>query len=61
LRVTDGRAALLPPLATATRDDGQHGSIDTAAAVFNDGQGNVDIAVPTVFVASYHLMPHPHA
>jgi hypothetical protein len=32
--------------------------IDTAAAVFNDAQGNVDIAVPTVFAASTHLMPH---
>ena len=32
--------------------------IDTAAAVFNDAQGNVDIAVPTVFAASYHLTPH---
>jgi hypothetical protein len=33
-------------------------AIDTAAAVFNDAQGNVDIAIPTVFVASYHMTPH---
>jgi hypothetical protein len=32
--------------------------IDTAAAVFNDAQGNIDIAVPTVFASSYHLTPH---
>lgn len=31
--------------------------VDTAAAVFNDAQGNVDIAVPTVFAASYRLTP----
>jgi hypothetical protein len=29
--------------------------IDTAAAIFNDGQGNLDIAVPTVFAANYQL------
>jgi hypothetical protein len=32
--------------------------IDTAAAVFNDGQGNIDIAVPTVFAANYQLTSH---
>lgn len=31
---------------------------DTAAAVFNDAQGNLDIAVPTIFVASYQLARH---
>jgi len=29
--------------------------VDTAAAAFNDGQGNVDIALPTVLAASYRL------
>jgi hypothetical protein len=33
-------------------------AIDTAAAVFNDAQGNADIAAPTVLAASYHLTPH---
>jgi len=33
-------------------------AIDTAAAVFNDAQGNVDIAIPTVFAASYQLTSH---
>lgn len=32
--------------------------VDTAAAVFNDGQGNIDIALPTVLAASYRLTPH---
>lgn len=32
--------------------------IDTAAAVFNDGQGNIDIAAPTVFAAHYRLTSH---
>ena len=32
--------------------------IETAAAVFNDGQGNLDIAVPTVFAANYQLTEH---
>ena len=36
---------------------GSMARIDTAAAVFNDGQGNLDIAVPTVFAASYQLTP----
>lgn len=31
--------------------------IDTAAAVFNDAQGNLDIAVPTVLAATYRLTP----
>lgn len=29
--------------------------VDTSAAAFNDGQGNVDIALPSVFSASYPL------
>ncbi len=37
---------------------GSMARIDTAAAVFNDGQGNIDIAVPTVFAANYQLTPH---
>ncbi|MDB4983753.1 MAG: putative secreted protein [Myxococcales bacterium] len=32
--------------------------IDSAAAVFNDVQGNVDIAVTSVVAASYQLTPH---
>lgn len=31
--------------------------VDSAAAVFNDAQGNIDVAVATVFAASYHLTP----
>ncbi|HEY0708931.1 MAG TPA: hypothetical protein VGG33_19130 [Polyangia bacterium] len=33
-------------------------SVATAAAVFNDTQGNLDIAVPTVFAAIYQLTSH---
>jgi hypothetical protein len=32
--------------------------INTAAAAFADGQGNLDIAIPTTFDASYRLTPH---
>jgi hypothetical protein len=32
--------------------------IDTAAAVFNDANGNLDVAVPTIFSASYQVKPH---
>lgn len=32
--------------------------IDTAAAVFNDGQGNIDIAVPTILAVSGRLTEH---
>jgi hypothetical protein len=32
--------------------------IDTAAAVFNDTQGNIDIAVPTVLAATHQLTSH---
>jgi hypothetical protein len=31
--------------------------VDTGVAVFNDGQGNLDIAVPTVVSASFRLTP----
>jgi len=36
---------------------GSMARIDTAAAVFTDGQGNLDIAVPTVFAANHQLTP----
>lgn len=31
--------------------------VDSAAAVFNDVNGNLDVAVTTLFAASYHLTP----
>lgn len=47
-----------PPWQLRPATAGSMVRVDTGAAVLNDAQGNIDVAVPTFVAASYQLAPH---